>query len=123
VNDDQQAAVARGYDQVADEYARLEHAAEWPRMRWLDEVQARLEWLDGGGLLLFSVEPEDQPGLVGQWLGVPMYFSSYAPDVTRRLVREAGFGIVRDALETQREGTTDVTYLWILARKPAGQAQ
>lgn len=201
--------VARGYDQVADEYARLESAGDWPRMRWLDEVLRRLpdrsrvldlgcgngvpataalaerhivtgvdvssrqielarenvleaefevadllelrypggsfdavvafytfdhlpreslgelfgrirEWLSGGGLLLFSVEPEDLPGFVGQWLGVPMHFSSYDPDTTRRLVSEAGFEIVRDAVEQQREGTTDVAYLWIVARKPAG---
>lgn len=206
------ATVARGYDQVADEYARLEDNAEWPRMRWLDEILRRLPdrsrvldlgcgngvpataaladrhvaigvdvstqqielaranvpaaefmvadllelhyppssfdavvafytfdhlqrerlgelfgrisgWLRDGGLLLFSVEPEDKPGVVGQWLSVPMYFSSYTPDTTRRLVREAGFEIVRDALEQQREGTTDVTYLWILARRPAGPPQ
>jgi hypothetical protein len=43
MNDDRpQSIVARGYDRVAEEYARLESGAEWPRLRWLDEVLRRL---------------------------------------------------------------------------------
>ncbi len=34
--------VAQGCDQVADAYAELEHAATWPRMRWLDKLLAVL---------------------------------------------------------------------------------
>lgn len=34
--------VARGYDVVAEDYARLEGAIEWPRMRWLRKVLADL---------------------------------------------------------------------------------
>jgi cyclopropane fatty-acyl-phospholipid synthase-like methyltransferase len=35
--------VAAGYDRVAREYARLEGDQKWPRMRWLQEVAARLD--------------------------------------------------------------------------------
>lgn len=35
---DPKQVVAQGYDQVADAYAQLEHAATWPRMRWLEKL-------------------------------------------------------------------------------------
>ena len=35
----------------------------------------------------------------------------------RQLVRDAGFDIEQTALETQKEGETDISYTWILARK------
>ena len=41
-NDSKQ-IVAQGYDQVAGQYARLEEGAEWPRLRWLKKLLARLE--------------------------------------------------------------------------------
>jgi hypothetical protein len=71
--------------------------------------------LTPGGLLLFSVEPVDQPDTVGQWLGVPMYFSSYDPATTHRIVGEAGFTTLLSAVEPQLEGGRRVDWLWILA--------
>jgi cyclopropane fatty-acyl-phospholipid synthase-like methyltransferase len=40
--DDPKRMVERGYDQVADKYARLEEGTEWARMRWLKKVLDRL---------------------------------------------------------------------------------
>ena len=40
--DDPKQVVERGYDQMAHDYARLEGATEWPRMRWLNKVLSRL---------------------------------------------------------------------------------
>jgi hypothetical protein len=37
-----QRIVARGYELVVEEYAGLESTADWPRLRWLDEVLRRL---------------------------------------------------------------------------------
>jgi hypothetical protein len=54
---------------------------------------------------------------VAEWLGVDMYFSMFSADATRQLVREAGFDIEKTALATQTEGETDISYIWILARK------
>ncbi|QSB16249.1 methyltransferase domain-containing protein [Natronosporangium hydrolyticum] len=83
----------------------------------LGELFTRIAgWLRPGGLLLFCVETEDQPGTVEQWLGAPMFFSSYRPAITRRLVVESGFEILREDLQPQQEGDTTVEYLWILAR-------
>jgi hypothetical protein len=41
--------VSRGHDEVSAEYAALEGARPWPRMRWLDDLLERLE--DGGQVL------------------------------------------------------------------------
>ena len=80
-------------------------------------VLARIRrWLSDGGLLLFCTEPDDNPGVVGDWLGTPMYFSSHPAEVTRRLVTDAGFEIHRGSVEQQLEGGRPVDWLWILAR-------
>lgn len=88
-----------------------------PRQRLPEMFELIHGWLKTSGLLLFCAEIDDQPGKVGEWLGTPMYFSSYDPDTTRRLVDESGFTIVRDSVEQQHEGDHEVSYLWVLARK------
>lgn len=72
-------------------------------------------WLRDGGLLLFSAEPEDNPGVAGDWLGTRMFFSSWDADVTRRLVTDAGFETLHSTVERQQEGGEPVDYLWVLA--------
>jgi len=42
-SNDPKRVVERGYDQVAQDYARLEGETEWPRMRWLRKLLNRLE--------------------------------------------------------------------------------
>ena len=200
--------VAKGYDRVADEYARLEGEAEWPRTRWLNDLLGRLAprsrvldldcgagvpalralvdrghaalgvdvsgeqlararrnvaeadltqasaleldlppasldavvafyvvdhlprdthaslltsihgWLRPGGWLLITFEVDDEPGVVGEWLGEPMFFSHFDAATNRRLVEEAGFELVRAEEESQLEGDREVPYLWLLARIP-----
>jgi hypothetical protein len=60
---------------------------------------------------------------VAEWLGVDMYFSMFGANATRQLVREAGFDIEKTALETQKEGETDISYTWILAQKASSRPQ
>jgi cyclopropane fatty-acyl-phospholipid synthase-like methyltransferase len=200
--------VARGYDRVADAYARLEGEVQWPRMRRLEDLLQRLAprsrvldlgcgsgvpalraivdrghdalgvdvsreqlararrsvpeaeltqasalelelepssldavvafyvidhlprdthesllasihgWLRPGGCLLITFEVDDEPGVVGEWLGEPMFFSHFDAPTNRRLVEDAGFELVRAEEETQLEGRREVPYLWVLARKP-----
>jgi cyclopropane fatty-acyl-phospholipid synthase-like methyltransferase len=88
-----------------------------PRERLTEMFGLIHTWLADGGYLLCCVEIEDLPGTVADWLGAPMYFSSYEPGVTRRLLTEAGFDIVRDRIEAQSEGGHEVSYLWLLARR------
>jgi cyclopropane fatty-acyl-phospholipid synthase-like methyltransferase len=76
------------------------------------------EWLRPGGYLLFTIEPDAEPGVVGDWLGAPMFFSQHDAAETLSLVQDAGFRIVSEAVEDQLEGGREISYLWVLAQKP-----
>ena len=88
--------------------ARVEHGAILNRI---------CGWLRPGGLLLLSSGVSDRDDRVNEWLGVPMFFSSYGPETTQKLVEDAGFDLVETAVETQREQGRDVPFLWVLASK------
>jgi SAM-dependent methyltransferase len=77
------------------------------------------EWLREGGRLLCSLGAGDTPAAIeADWLGAPMYFSHYDADTNRRLVRDAGFELLRDELVTMHEeGHGEATFLWVLAQK------
>jgi SAM-dependent methyltransferase len=78
------------------------------------------DWLRPGGHLLGSFGASDLPGWYGEAIGgIETFFSGYEPEVTLRLVRDAGLSVVRDELETIQEPEGDATFLWVLARKPA----
>ncbi len=87
-------------------------------------------WLRPGGYLLASLPGSDNPDWRGEWLGVEMFFSGWEPDVTLRLLADAGLELVEHSFETMLEpdyhpdGTIgpeygEVRWLWILARAPA----
>jgi cyclopropane fatty-acyl-phospholipid synthase-like methyltransferase len=99
-------AIAAFY--VIEHLPREQHAAVFARWHG---------WLNPGGRLLFTVEPYDEPGVVGDWLGEPMFFSQYDPETTLQLLRHAGFEVLESRVETQFEGDHDVDYLWVLARR------
>lgn len=74
-------------------------------------------WLDDGGWFLATFGLADDANWTGEWLGVPMYFSSHDRDTTRRLVRFAGFELEIDEVATITEPEGRVSFLWVLARK------
>ena len=86
-----------------------------PRERHAELLTNVREWLTPRGLLLFSIEPEEQPSTVREWLGKPMFFSHFDAETTLSLVEQTGFEILSAHRETQREGSTDVEFLWVLA--------
>ena len=100
------AAIAAFY--VIEHVAREHHGAVFAR--WHD-------WLEPRGRLLFTIEPYDEPGRVGDWLGEPMFFSQHDADTTLALLERAGFEVIESAVETQFEGDHDVDYLWVLAAR------
>jgi cyclopropane fatty-acyl-phospholipid synthase-like methyltransferase len=101
------------FDAVVSFYT-LEHL---PREEHAGLFQRISQWLRSGGYLLLSTEAGEVEGVVGEWLGVPMFFSSFGPEIAKQLVKEAGFEILVTAIEMQQEGNMDVPYLWLLARK------
>lgn len=76
-------------------------------------------WLAPGGLFLATLGASDSPEWTGEWLGEPMFFSSYDAETNRQLLRAAGFELEIDDIEVTHEPEGDVDFLWILARKPA----
>jgi SAM-dependent methyltransferase len=74
-------------------------------------------WLTLGGYFLLGTEAVEIPGVVGSWLGVPMFFSSYDAETLQGLLREAGFVIQQQATEPQIEQGHEIQYLWVLAQK------
>ena len=75
------------------------------------------QWLRARGFLLFSMEADEYEDILGEWLDVPMFISSYKPETMKQLVTQAGFDLIETAIETQVERKTEIPYLWILARK------
>ena len=75
-------------------------------------------WLAPGGLLMIALGTSDEEAWTGEWLGAPTFFSSFPPETNTRLVREAGFEILRDELVTFREPDGDATFQWVLAMRP-----
>ena len=104
---------AASFDAVISFYT-LSHI---PRQEHETILRRIYQWLRPGGLLLISVDAEEHDDLVGDWLGVPMFFSCFDPQTTKRLVNEAGFELLETAIETQVEQSHDVPFLWLLARK------
>lgn len=74
-------------------------------------------WLVPGGLFLATLGAADSPDWRGEWLGVPMFFSSYDAEVNRALLRAAAFDLVFDEVIEHREPEGPVSFLWVIARK------
>ncbi len=78
-------------------------------------------WLKPGGFFLASLGASDSADWSGDWLGVPMFFSSHDAGTNRRLVSEAGLAIVLDKTVTMHEPEGEQAFLWVLAvRQPTG---
>ena len=75
-------------------------------------------WLKPGGILLASLGAADSPDWMGEWLGVPMFFSSHKADMNRELLRDAGFSLIIDDVIAMQEPEGEVAFLWVLAEKP-----
>lgn len=79
-------------------------------------------WLRPGGLLVATMGAHAEEGDAGtsddDWLGAPMYWSTFDSATNRRLVGEAGLEILSAVEETEDEDGEQVTFLWVVARKP-----
>ena len=73
-------------------------------------------WLVPGGVLVTALGTGNTESWVGDWLGVPMFFSSYPPLTNSRLVEEAGFELLRDEVVDFLEPDGEAVFQWILAR-------
>ena len=58
-------------------------------------------------------------GYEEDWLGAPMYWSSFDAETNVRMIEEAGFHVLGAERETATEDGDAVTFLWVTARKVA----
>jgi hypothetical protein len=81
-------------------------------------LQAIASWLRPGGLLVAALGTRSiEADFNVDWLGAPMYWSSYDSQTNRRLVREAGLSIMEAREECADEFGQPVTFLWVIAEK------
>ena len=80
-------------------------------------------WLRPGGFLIASMGAQDAPDAVeADWLGAPMFFSHHGAKKNRALVRRAGFELEEAVVEEEPEDRHAALFLWVVARRPSGQA-
>ena len=85
---------------------REEHASLFERVA---------RWLRPDGLFLATLGATDSAEWIGDWLGRPMFFSSFSADANRRLVEGAGFDLVIDEELKTIEPDGPIAFLWVLA--------
>jgi cyclopropane fatty-acyl-phospholipid synthase-like methyltransferase len=77
-------------------------------------------WLRPNGLFVGCLTAYDLPSeFSADWLGVPMYWSGYDSERNRELLRDAGLTVHSAVEETQDEDGVAVTFLWVIAERPA----
>ena len=75
------------------------------------------EWLAPRGFFITALGTTDLEGWTGDFLGAPTFFSSYEPETNSRLLREAGFQLLRDEVVTLEEPDGPATFQWVLAQR------
>jgi len=83
------------------------------------EVLGRIaDWLRPSGLVLLTMGTGGEVGIDPDWLGAPMYFSSWPPDENSAMLRTAGFELLDDQVIAHEEpGHGEVSFMWVLGRK------
>ena len=75
-------------------------------------------WLRPGGLVVATMGAHSsEAGFDEDWLGTPMYWSSFDSETNQRLVEEAGLSILSAQEETAEELGKPITFLWVIAQK------
>jgi len=72
-------------------------------------------WLVPGGLFLATLGSNDGPDWLGEWLGHPMFFSSFDAETNRRLLTAAQFDLLVDEVIETLEPEGPTPFLWVLA--------
>lgn len=90
-----------------------------PRERHATLYRLVAEWLSPGGVFVANMAIGNEAASVDEnWLGAPMFFSSWDPPTNRRLLAEAGFALARDELVTTVEPDgAESTFQWVVARR------
>src|SRR5260370_42247837 len=89
-----------------------------PRAEQAVLIERLAKWLRPGGWFLVNLGVSNDPGSIEpDWLGTPMYWSSYDAQTNLDLVSQAGFTLVETEIPADDEDGEPVSFLWILAKK------
>jgi SAM-dependent methyltransferase len=75
-------------------------------------------WLRPGGHFLAALGCGNSDGVVPDWLGAPMFFSSHDAPTNRRLLSAAGLDVLVDETVTMAEPEGPATFQWVIATRP-----
>ena len=103
---------AASFDAVVSLFA-LSHV---PRDRHAALFGRIAGWLRPGGRLLATLGSSGEDWQ-GEWLGVPMHFSSHDPATSAALLEAAGLRILLDRVEPMHEPEGDVEFQWVLCER------
>ena len=88
-----------------------------PREEHGELLQRVAGWLRPGGGLIASLGMSCGDAYEEDWLGVPMYWSSWDHRTNRRLIENAGLELLVDTVETTMEDGQPVAFQWVIACK------
>ena len=88
-----------------------------PREEHGEVLRRVAEWLRPGGGLVASLGASLGDAYEEDWLGVPMYWSSWDHRTNRQLITDAGLEILVDTVETTLEDGQPVAFQWLIACK------
>jgi SAM-dependent methyltransferase len=89
-----------------------------PREEHGEVLRRVARWLRPGGGLIASLGTSCGDAYEEDWLGVPMYWSSWDHRTNRQLITDAGLEILVDTVETTLEDDQPVAFQWVIAYKP-----
>jgi len=106
--------------EVVVAFYSLIHVPRRQQARLLRRTQA---WLKPGGLFIANLAARPFAAMYdGHWLGTPMYWSSLGAGQARRLLKKAGYSLLREELAVETDFGRKNTFFWFVARKPGGIA-
>ena len=102
------------FDAVSAFYAII-HVPRQEQAKLLRDIAS---WLRPGGLLVATMGTRSMKADYDEdFLGAPMYWSSFRSETNRCLVEEAGLHVISAREETAEEFGNPVTFLWVIAQK------
>lgn len=88
-----------------------------PRQEQRDLFRRIASWLVPGGVLIANLGVRADEDMESNWLGAPMYWSSWDSETSKRLIREAGLHILSAREEARVEHETEAAFVWLMASK------
>lgn len=107
---------AEGYfDGVAAFYSLI-HVPQEEKPRLVRKIA---HWLRPGGFLVATMGTQDiKTDFARDFMGAPMYWSSFDSKTNRVMVSNAGLVVVNAELIEEEEHGESVTFWWVVAQKP-----